>query len=177
MALPTRIDPKRIESTAWTFDERCDGHEFSRLAEASDSGQVQLSVAMTLSREARHEFRVKGSIALSIDLVCQRCLERYAENVTLQFDEIFTVPQPYKQMAINACKESEDHSSADDYFDKENYFCLQQYLEDELLLALPSFPAHAEEKECNPVMLDRINDKTEVAEEKPNPFSVLNQLN
>lgn len=93
------------------------------------------------------------SIKSVLPAICQRCLSEMLVPLDLRFDYL-----------ISAAKLEEDADNDQiDWIEEQKEMNLLELIEDELLLALPIAPAHA--NEC-------IKSKLQSGE-KPNPFAVL----
>lgn len=103
----------------------------------------------------------------TLSLVCQRCLGPVDEGVQFERD--------FRFVASEALAEVEDEESEEDVLVLSKAFDLLELIEDELLMATPLVAKHAT---CpTPVKLQAADpDFAEPAEEKPNPFAVLQQL-
>lgn len=145
---------------------------FERLLDAVH-GLTQVPVRF----KARGEVRSDGGkgdqvwLALSVEAavpqVCQRCLGPV--EVPLQVERAF------RFVASEEQAELEDEESEEDVLVLSRDFNLLELIEDELLMALPVVPKH---EVCPaPVKLQTQDaDFDTTAEEKPNPFAVLQQL-
>jgi uncharacterized protein len=92
-------------------------------------------------------------IKSKLPVICQRCLEEMQVNLELSFDYLIS------NNPVNALDESDEI----DWIEAENEMDVQELVEDELLLAMPIAPVHAEN--CSKLSLQ--------SGEKPNPFAVL----
>lgn len=100
---------------------------------------------------------------VELDLCCQRCLGPVHETVT--------IAKPLRFVSDEAQAAALDAELEDDVLALERTLDLRELVEDELLLALPLVPRHAE---C-PVPLPMPADDA-VADEMANPFAALAQL-
>ncbi|OYU45135.1 MAG: hypothetical protein CFE44_09120 [Burkholderiales bacterium PBB4] len=102
-----------------------------------------------------------------LPLTCQRCLGPV--DVQVLFDRDFRFVATEEMAAV------EDEESEEDVLVLSRNFNLAELVEDELLMALPVAPKHAECPE--PVKLQVADvDFVDTTEEKPNPFAILGQL-
>lgn len=175
MAIESHINTRNIESTPWSINDQFDGRLLKRLADISEDKSASALVQLTLQREARNEIRISGQVNAEISMICQRCLQNYVCKIAVEIDEIFTEQNTvvdYQYDDDEASKENEES----DYFNSEGHFQLHDYIEDEVLLAVPTFPAHPNKEHCDSDMIARLQNKTTVKEERKNPFSVLKNL-
>ena len=103
----------------------------------------------------------------SLALTCQRCMSAV--------DTPLTVDQWFRFVATEEIAMAEDDESEEDLLVMAPQFDLLAVLEDELLMALPLVPMHAECPVAPVLSVGDIEPETVVAE-KPNPFAVLAQL-
>ncbi len=105
--------------------------------------------------------------AASLPLTCQRCMTTV--------DTPLTVDQWFRFVATEEIAMAEDDESEEDLLVMAPQFDLLAVLEDELLMALPLVPMHAECPVAPVLSVGDIEPET-VTAEKPNPFAVLAQL-
>lgn len=107
------------------------------------------------------------SAQATLSLVCQRCLAEVDVSVDFERD--------FRFVASEELAEVEDEESDEDVLVLSKSFNLLELIEDELLLATPLVPMH---EECPKRVKLQVTDAgfEEQAEEKPNPFAVLQQL-
>ena len=128
----------------------------------SDEGRVEADLAMKME-QSRPELH--GTANASVKLVCQRCLEPVDVEVSVKIALGFV--QTEAQMA-------ELLESLEPFMFEEEEIPLADVLEQELILALPIVAYH---EACEPYpYAGKEEAEAAVAEEKPNPFAVLEQL-
>lgn len=176
MAIDKYINTRNIESSPWPVSVQLDEQTLHRLADISEDGSTISKVDLLLQREARNEFRVSGQISAEVKLLCQRCLQPYTCKLNVEIDEVFTEKAPLAAVRLLNNEQVSQDNDESDYFDKEGHFCLLHYIEDEILLAVPTFPAHPDDRHCDPEMVARLQDKTIVEEVNDSPFSILKNL-
>ena len=92
-------------------------------------------------------------IETKLPVICQRCLNEMLLNLDLSFDYLIS------NKAVN---EAEDNDEID-WLEANNEMDVQELIEDELLLAMPIAPTHAQN--CSKQSMQ--------SGEKPNPFAIL----
>lgn len=128
----------------------------------SDDGRVEADLALRMEH-ARPE--IHGTANASVKLVCQRCLEPVEVKVDVSIDLGFV--QTEEQI-------SQLPESLEPFMLEEEEIPLASLLEQELILALPIVAYH---DTCEPIpYAGKEEAEVVVAEEKPNPFAVLEQL-
>lgn len=147
--------------------------KLERLAHEAQALQPDMAVQWEARAELRPQPGAEDQVWLhlaartAVPLTCQRCMGVVAEDVA--------VDQWYRFVATEDIAMAEDDQSEEDLLVMEPQFDLLALLEDELLMALPLVPMHAE---CPvmPVLQAGEEDMGGEAAEKPNPFAVLAQL-
>lgn len=104
---------------------------------------------------------------VNLPLVCQRCLG--------PVDEMVSISRSFRFVETEAQAEIDDEISEEDVLALSAEFSLADLLEDEVIMALPAVPRHAE---CPvAVTLEVMDPDFEVASaEKVNPFAVLAKM-
>lgn len=139
----------------------------TRLAESlQDTDVPELQVRLSLGRDAGGVRCLEGSLQGVLHLTCQRCLGRME----------FPVASTFRLALVHS--EAEAERLAEGYEPlllETDRLVVRDVVEDELLLALPDFPQHAEGETC--VLPEYREDEIVAAtEEKPNPFAALASL-
>lgn len=169
--LPESIDAASLMASGKTAGREYRGElslaGMQRLAEAvRDIDVPDLVVGLYVGRDAGGVLCVEGSIAGLLHLTCQRCLDSVDYPVQIRF----------RLALVNS--EAEAERLADGYEPwllEDERLVIRDVIEDELLLALPAFPLHADTESC--VLPGYRQDEFEAAaEEKPNPFAALARL-
>ncbi|OYQ39816.1 hypothetical protein CHU94_10735 [Rhodoferax sp. TH121] len=102
-----------------------------------------------------------------LTMTCQRCLTPVDVDITFTRD--------FRFVATEALAEIEDEESEEDVLVLSREFNLVDLVEDELLMSIPPVPKH--ERCPKAVKLEAVDaDFEPLAEEKPNPFAVLQKL-
>lgn len=97
---------------------------------------------------------------------CQRCLQPVEVDVEIE--------RPFRFVRDEAHAAELDADSEDDVLVLSRRFDVREWVEDELLLALPIVPMHEICPEALPFTPEPVVDEAlEAAPEKPNPFAVL----
>jgi uncharacterized protein len=170
------IDPLKLDVAALATDhgELAGAWPLAQLERLAESAMPQETPQAQVNWQVRGELRpVTGGAAevwlhlradVRLALCCQRCLGPVLETVALDRWLRF-VPDEQQAAALDAELE-------DDVLSLERVMDLSELVEDELLLALPLVPRHAQ---C-PAPLPLPADELEEEEERPNPFAALAQL-
>lgn len=108
-----------------------------RLSEGLVQSEGALGYELTSAQDARGRPVLKLSIRGSVALTCQRCLEPMAWEVDLA-----SVVRPVAPEVLE--KEYEDNPDEPDCIAHDKALDVAALIEDEVLLALPAYPRHAE---------------------------------
>ena len=128
----------------------------------SDEGELQ--VEMQLGKDPDATRYMQGSIKGAVIVMCQRCLEKMALPLDLEFrlglvaseDAADALPERYEPLLVTA----EPAHIAD-------------VIAEEVLLAIPIVPRHSDRVDC----LEFVKDyKPTVEEQRENPFAALAEL-
>lgn len=138
--IPTQFDPvalcRRTDAGASSFVGEIAVDQFKRLSEALSEKAASVSVNLTFQRLESGRPAAHGSLKASLPLTCQRCLQTSWTEVETDFSCCF------------ASSEAVAERMPDDLdvlmMDEKGKVSLADLFEDELLLALPIFPKHAE---------------------------------
>ena len=161
-ALPDRLDLVRLADVGAVLEGEVPITQMSRLAALVSDAQGGVRARLEFGRTDGRE-TVRGQLAAELTLICQRCLGPVQYPVRAQLDLV--------RVASEAEAVAED-DGRDPLFAPEREVATTALVEDEILLALPLAPVHADPSDCIGVTIDaggttRRND---------NPFAVLAAL-
>jgi uncharacterized protein len=135
--------------------------ETGQLADDQGPGGSQAAYRLTFFRDEQGRDLVEGSVRAQLRLRCQRCTEGY----DLPVDACFTLA------VVNGLDEAEALPDAyDPLLLEEALIRPRDLVEDELILAVPAVPRHAD-GDC--VMPAEAAGATDGPDERPNPFASL----
>jgi uncharacterized protein len=161
--LPETIDPMRLAKTGKELSGSYDLRQFARVnASLNDDSKVQLSFKLEFSRDDENRlFSVVGDLQTTLPLICQRCMQPMQHQLSAMI-----------KMAIVSNEAEAENLPAEfePYIDTGVPVKLQDFIEDELLLAMPLVSLH-EEQEC-PAADKFKHDETA----KKKPFAELKNL-
>jgi len=161
--LPETIDPMRLAKVGKEISGSYDLRRFDRVnVSLNDDSTVRVSFRLEFSRDERYGlFGIVGDLQTTLPQVCQRCMQtmRYQLNAIIKMAIVSNETEAENLPAeFEAC------------IDTGVPVKLRDFIEDELLLAMPLVPLH-EEQECPAA--DKFN-HLETAKE--NPFAELKNL-
>ena len=170
---PDRLDIKAFAQAGGHLSGHDSLLKYERLAQEAKGLHPDLLVDWKAVSEIRPEAGGPGQIWLHLSvhanfpMECQRCLT--------PVDVPLDVERSFRFVADEATAEALDEECDEDLLALSREFDLRELIEDELLMALPVVPRHAE---CpTSVPLASSDDDFEAANsEKPNPFAALAAL-
>ena len=166
--IPVSIDPIRAASSLLSYEGLIPGKQLKRLNELCAGGCSDVTVSLECGVDIQGIVYLKGKAVTELTLNCQRCMTLYTTKVTVEFNftpygneiEIDELPDAYDPIECNEIGEVRLH----------------QLIEDELIIAMPLIPMHADDS-CGKGDQDIVVGEIEPSqEERPNPFAVLEKL-
>lgn len=163
--LPVRVDPWRLADQGKTLEGRYPLAEMPRLAPLLADTEAEVAFRLSFGRDPQGRPVVRGEVEAVLSLICQRCLEPLAHTVRSRFvlglvtsiAEAKKLPDTYESLLAE-----EDTVSPRDL------------VEEELLLALPAVPRHAER--CSPTSESGGARAEREDKSAASPFAVLARL-
>lgn len=160
--LPEHIEPSRLAEIGRFFRGRFQLRKLHRLAPLLTDTKGDMQVSLNVYIDECSVPVVEGTIEGSVNMRCQRCLEeinypldlKYHLGVVSSEAEIESLPQGYDPLLATG----EPMKTLD-------------IIEEEILLALPSIPLHAESDGCETGYQNQNVETT-----RDNPFAVLEKL-
>ncbi|MAT52359.1 MAG: nucleic acid-binding protein [Porticoccaceae bacterium] len=161
--LPRHLDPRKLVTAGSSLNGEASTAEMERLGDAVESAAPYARVSLDFGRDEMGNATVSGSVALEVELECQRCLMPVGYSLAGTFslgivwdeEQAKNLPKRLEPWIVGA-------ESAD----------LYDMVEDELLLTLPIVAYHKPE-ECKGTRSYSTGDVEDTAE---NPFGILAQL-
>jgi uncharacterized protein len=178
--LPVEVDPFRLVEQGRIYEGRIPVNDYPRLKEQlfehtnkKATEDDLISVALEFTRTETGLAVIKGKITATLEMPCQRCLK--AESVPFETQlEVVLVSSD-----VQADRLQEGY---DTWLVEDQRLFLQDFIEDEILLALPLVVTHKAcdaAKELIEVLPDddnQVDTEDEPLEQKENPFAVLKDL-
>jgi len=161
--LPETIDPLRLAKTGRALSGSYELRQFDRInASLKDGSKVQVSFKLEFSRDDKNQlFSIVGDLETVLPQVCQRCMQPMQHQLSIAI-----------KLAIVSNEEEAENLPAEfePYIDTGVPVKLQDFIEDELLLAMPLVSLH-EQQECPAARKFKHEQR-----EKENPFAELKNL-
>lgn len=123
--------------------------------------QAQFSTRQPPGQSKEVWLALQAEVPLTLE--CQRCLQA--------MPELLQVQRAFRFAPDEATAARLDEELVEDVLVISRHFDLLELIEDELIMALPFAPRHAD---CQPAA--SLQDDSPVADEQPHPFAVLQQL-
>ena len=165
--LPVKVDPVRNALKLLDYVGIVEKSQMPRLEASTEGLRSDVDVTLQFGKDVQKLTVMKGTAHAKVDLVCQRCGEAFEHLCEASF--IYTplfertneeeLPEAYEPIEL----------------DENGEIDLYELLEDELILSLPFAPMHAEH-ECKRGGMQMTWGDIEPADERPNPFAVLEEL-
>lgn len=166
--LPVRVDPYRLAEQNTSLSGHLQTSGMNRLREVTQRIGDNLTAELEFFKRGSEHYLIGGTASLVSELSCQRCLRSFEYEINAEFEltMVETDFQAGQQMeAIDPLILSQGEA-----------LVLAEVLEDELLLAIPTVPLHANASDCrqNDAIGDGHADSEKV--ETYRPFEVLKGL-
>ena len=166
MSLPTQIDPRKLALQGITLEGEFSAKDLPRLSASVEAVNSSISAAIEFSRDQSGQSLVKGEAKISVDVICQRCLDL----VSIEIKAAIALQVIWSEDRIaNVSPDYEPWIVVDKIAD------LAVAIEDELLLALPIVSYHDIDK-CTGTAFDSKASTNEEEAVADSPFSILKQL-
>ena len=167
--LPIEINPFRLVEQRQMLSGDFAVSQLSRIQSllCSDEGQVQ--VKLEFDRDELGLAIIIGKVDVTLDLQCQRCLSCMPYELTFNIHVVLVKSEKH---------EARLQAGHEVILVEDDRLFIRDFIEDELLLALPLSVMHEECEPARPLIeasLKDVIDETE-SEEKDNPFAALKDL-
>lgn len=181
--LPVEVDPFRLVEQRKVLDGRIPIGDFPRLSEqlvqpqkgnnSKEETEAEIvSVHLEFKRTDTGLAEVIGNIHADLDMLCQRCLQVKTESFKTDFEVVLVTSDEQADRI---------QQGFDTWFVEDKKIFLRDFIEDEILLALPLAVTHDDCKASRELIEARPEDVVDSAEDteagqKDNPFAVLKDL-
>ncbi len=172
--LPVEVDPFRLVDQGRIFDGRIPLNDFPRLKEqlfeggADDVDKNIVNVHLEFTRTDTRLPVVRGTISSVLQMTCQRCLKGTEELFETELEVV---------LVSSDAQAEKLQEGFDTWLVEEQQMFLRDFIEDEILLALPLVIAH-EKCDAARKLIEALpeNEIDETALEDENPFAALKDL-
>ncbi len=161
--LPNEINPIALAHETKKLEGLIAVQSLKRLTHVAGKQHGEVYVVVDFGKDANGLNYFSARINTQLSLVCQRCLDSMEQKVTTQF-KLYTVTNQMQFKLIP--------NDVDALFIGDEPFLLHDIIEDELIVSLPMFAKHQNEKDCN------LSDNSTLSADstKRKPFANLAQL-
>lgn len=163
--LPQYIDVQKWADRDAVIEKVYPLSRFERLGEGLENSEGEVAVNIRIHRDVQGFFVVDGRMAATPQLTCQRCLE----PVATKLDVVVRLWLLRDESQADQLPDDADYL----VLDEEGGINLADALEDELILALPLVPMHAD---CETYPVGEAGTEEAEAPKRENPFQVLAAL-
>ena len=174
--LPVEVEPFRLVEQGRLFDGRIPLNDFKRVnellfepsTEDLKGHQTLVNVHLEFTYTDTRLPVIKGKISSDLKMTCQRCLEAKDEPLDISFEVVL----------VSSDEQAERlQEGYDTWLVEDQTLLIKQFLEDEILLAIPFVVTH---EDCKPErdLIEALPEDIEkqISQEKDNPFAVLKDL-
>lgn len=172
--LPVEVDPFRLVEQGRLLDGIIPIGDFPRLKELVFQGDKQsdsvIAVHLSFMRTNTGLPAIKGEISAELQMLCQRCLDAKTEPFESQFEVVLVTSDEQAERL---------QGGFDTWFVEEKRVFLQDFIEDEIILALPLAVTHENcqaVRELIEALPESVANEEQEVSEKENPFAVLKNL-
>ena len=171
--LPVDVDPFKLVEQGRQFEGRMPLSDFPRLKDLLYAGESTendklVIVNLEFTRNETGLAVIKGQIEAEMQMICNRCLDATALKVETQTEVVLVGSDAQAERL---------QDSFDIWLVEDQTLVLKDFIEDELLLAMPLVIVH---DECEPErkLIEALPDEefSDEQEEKANPFAALKDL-
>ncbi|NHI00797.1 23S rRNA accumulation protein YceD [Oceanimonas sp. MB9] len=165
--LPIKVDPARCANKRLDYQGVYAAELMPRLAESTQGIHGDIDASLSFGTDAQGLRVMTGHARAQVALQCQRCNELFDTTIESEF----TYTPLRRDAEAPELPEAYETFEADEFGEVN----LVEIIEDELILALPLVPAH-ENEHCAEGKYDLSYGDIPEAEERPNPFAILEEL-
>jgi len=168
--LPEHIEPLRLARSHRLLSGQLPLKRMQRLIESIEDKSGDIDIDLKFDIDMNGVSMLEGQVCCSLQLRCQRCMQ----PMTFPIDVTFRLALVESEAEIDALGEQYEPLLLED-----DLVSIADIVEDELLLALPIVPRHAED-ECQLINPAAEPVEQQATEPEPsredNPFAVLAEL-
>ena len=164
--LPERIFPLRLAESGQRLAGCISTQSMTRLKQELIEPIAEVTVAFCFATSRDNVRTARGEIRANLTFTCQRCLEPVAIPI---------VAPVAVELRLAGEEDTQALEKGTDIIEvSEDTISLTDWVEDELLLAIPFVPVH--DHDCTPLQAKRFQDNGDAVNENANPFAILSSL-
>ena len=166
--LPARFNPAELARSGRATQTTLPVSHFSRFAAilADDSGDVAIEATFGWTDDKM--LVANGTQTSQVKMTCQRCQSVLASEISSQFSLVFVAQEA-------DAEDLPDHLDPVIIGDSEDIHVVD-FIEDELILQIPSRVVHEDESDCDPAVIAALSGGKEAPAKTHNPFKGLDDL-
>lgn len=165
--IPLTVDPVKSAQKRLDYNGIIAIQQLVRLNEATKGVINDAEVTLSFDTDIQKLKTIRGRVTVDVNLECQRCWKDFPYHCDIEFiyspifseEQMDHLPDAYEPTLV----------------DENGEIDLLQLIEDELLLSLPQVPMH-DPKACHYNEDNMVFGEIPLADERPNPFSVLKNV-
>ncbi len=172
--LPVEVDPFRLVEQGRLLDGRIPVSDFPRLKtmvyQTGEEDESVVAVHLEFTRTTTGLPVISGEINADLLMLCQRCLNAKTEKLKSQFNVVLVISDEQADRL---------QEGFDTWFVEDQKIFLQDFIEDEILLALPLSITHdvcQPDRELIEALPESADNDEQNELQKDNPFAVLKNL-
>ncbi|MCK5727467.1 MAG: DUF177 domain-containing protein [Thiotrichaceae bacterium] len=167
--LPVEINPYRLVEQRKLLSGELSVTKLTRMQSLLCSDQGQVKVNLEFDRDELGLATISGKVDATLDLQCQRCLSCMLYELSFDIHVVLVKSQRHEERL---------QTGHDVILIEEDRLFIQEFIEDELLLALPLSTMHEDCEPSRPLIEALPEDEIieSETEEKENPFAALKDL-
>lgn len=167
--LPVEINPFRLVEQRQLLSGEIAVSKLLRIQSLLCSNEGQVKVSLEFGHDELGLAVISGKVDVMLDLQCQRCLSCMPYELTFDIHVVLAKSEKHEERL---------QTGHEVILVEDDRLFIQDFIEDELLLALPLSTMHAECEPARPLIEALPEDEVlEIElEEKDNPFAALKDL-
>ncbi len=166
--LPVRFNPAELARSGRATRTTLPVSHFSRFAAilADDSGSVEIEATFDWTNDK--QLVANGSQTCQVNMTCQRCQRDLSLQLSSEFSLVFVAEEA----------DAEDLAEHLDpvIIGESDEITVVDFIEDELILQIPSRVVHEDETDCDPAVIAALAGGQETPVKTYNPFKGLDDL-
>jgi len=168
--LPVEVEPFKLVEQGRLFEGRIPQQDFTRLQDllfSDEDNKKLIEVSLEFTRTDTRLPVIKGHIKAELQMVCNRCLDATDLSIDTTIEVV---------LVSNDAQAERLQESFDIWMVEDQKLFLRDFIEDEILLAMPIVISH---EDCEPAreLIEALpGDENTEEQKQENPFAALKDL-